>query len=104
MTYQSVPGKPAQGLSLSGPAITVTTTSAVVLAANHRRNRAILINDSDTVMYLARGDQAALNSGIRLNAGGGSWTEEPDNRGHIYTGPIAAICTASKTLLVTEEF
>jgi len=103
LSYQSGPGRRQSGLSLSPAGVSVTTSSAQVLAANINRAKAILINDSDTVIYLARGMPAALNAGIRLNPLGGSWIEEPDHRGRIFTGPIFAISTATKTLLVTEE-
>lgn len=103
MTYQSGPDSPQSGLSLSPPAVSVTTASGQVLAGNKNRRKAILINDSAQVIYLARGMPAALNAGIRLNPAGGSWIEEPDSLGHVFTGPIFAIAAATSNLLVTEE-
>jgi len=54
-------------------AVNVTTTSAELLAANPDREYAIFINDSDTVIYLAFGEDAVINSGVRINATGGSY-------------------------------
>uniref|UniRef100_A0A6M3IKX4 Uncharacterized protein n=1 Tax=viral metagenome TaxID=1070528 RepID=A0A6M3IKX4_9ZZZZ len=54
-------------------AVNVTTASTEVLAANAGRAYALLINDSDTVVYLAIGEAAVANSGIRLAATGGSF-------------------------------
>jgi hypothetical protein len=58
------------GQSPSG--VNVTVASTEILAANADRTGAILVNDSDTVLYLAIGQTAVLNQGIRLNAHGGS--------------------------------
>ncbi len=78
----------------------VGTTSTTVLAANKNREYAILINDSDTTIYLALGTDAELNKGIRLNANGGSFEI---NKTNPYKGEINAICSVSgKKLLVTE--
>ena len=84
---------------------TATSTSAeaiTVLEENYGRTYALIVNDSDTVMYLNFGAKAnaALNAGIRLNANGGSYEITPEN---LYVGQISATTTAaSKVLLVTE--
>lgn len=54
-------------------AVNVTTASTEVLASNPNRRYAVIINDSSEVMWLAFGEDAVANSGIRLNAGGGSF-------------------------------
>jgi len=77
--------------------VTVTSTSTPVLAANSNRKCAIIINDSDAVIYIAYSNTATLNEGIRLNPSGGVLIE------NTYTGPISAItATGSKNLTVTE--
>lgn len=53
--------------------VDVGTVSTLILAANANRRYAAIINDSDTPIYLAINAAAALNSGIRLNAGGGAY-------------------------------
>ena len=81
----------------------VTTDSGTVLAANASRKYALLINDSDAVIYLALGTAAALNQGIRLNANGGSY-EMSAAGGNLYTGAVYAIhgSTGDKVVLATE--
>ena len=81
--------------------IAVAVTSTSVLAANASRKYLQLINDSDTTIYLSvDGGAAALNTGTRLNANGGSIVF--DN--YIPVGTVNAIhgSTGTKTLLVTE--
>lgn len=81
----------------SSGSVTVGSSSTTVLAANSRRHEAIIVNDSDEAIYIKYGEDASLNSGIRLNASGGSIVEET------YTGIITAICASgNKVLTVTE--
>lgn len=84
-------------------AVNVTVASGLVLAANADRRYALLINDSDTPIYLALGVAAAVNQGIRLNAAGGSY-EMSAPLGNLYTGAVYAIHggAGNKVLLVTE--
>ena len=85
--------------STSG-AVTVGSSTTVALAANAGRKTATFVNDSDEVIYLQLGADAALNEGIRLNASGGSYEI---NHTNLYTGAVNAICSSgSKELLVTE--
>lgn len=54
-------------------AIAVGTQSTQVLAHNESRRFLQLINDSDAVIYISiDGSEAELNTGLRLNANGGS--------------------------------
>jgi len=77
--------------------ITVGSSSTTVLASNSARKEAIIVNDSDEVAYLKYGTTAVLNSGIRLNANGGTLVET------VYTGIITGICASgSKVVTVTE--
>lgn len=84
--------------------ITTGTGSVVVLQANPHRHSVLLVNDSDTVIYLAKAPTAVLNAGIRLNANGGSYEDLMCGYdGSIYTGMYSAInAVGSKTLLVNE--
>ena len=52
---------------------TVGAVSTLILAANPNRVDVELVNDSSQTIYLARGNEAVLGSGIRLNANGGSY-------------------------------
>ena len=84
----------------TAPSIGATTTAA--LASNANRLYALLVNDSNEVIYLKLGASAVMNEGIRLNPGGGSY-ETSKKAGNLYTGAINGICTSgSKVLLVTE--
>jgi len=79
-------------------------TSTDVLAAQTTRCYALLINDSDTDLYLALdGGEAALDSGIVLKADGGFY-EMSGAFGNLTTAKIAAIHrgTGAKRLLVTS--
>lgn len=94
------------GPAYSTPAHTAVLTtggkSEVVLAARAGRQYALIVNDSDTTLYLALGAAAAANSGIRLNANGGSY-EMSALTGNLYRGAVNVYCaSAGKAVLVTE--
>lgn len=60
------------GTSANNTYATVGVVSGVIVAANANRVSVDIVNDSDTVIYLAKGATAVVGSGIRLNANGGS--------------------------------
>jgi hypothetical protein len=75
----------------------ILTSSTTVLVDNPARISAIIVNDSNSTVYLDYGTAPALHKGIRLNRYGGSVTED------IYTGIITAVSDADgKTVTVTE--
>ena len=81
---------------------TAGVASGAILAANANRKYALFINDSDTVVYLALGAVAVANTGIRLNASGGSY-EMSKKFGNLYLGAVNGISGfAGKVVLVTE--
>mgnify|MGYP000179793687 CR=1 FL=1 len=81
---------------------TVGSVSTFILASSSTRTELEIVNDSDEVVYLALGDYAEMNEGIRLNASGGSWNGQKSN-GDVYTGTVYAICSSgSKVICVTE--
>lgn len=83
-------------------AVSVGNTTTAVLAANAYRTYVLLVNDSDEAIYIKMGAAAAMNTGIRINSGGGS-LQIGAQFGNLYTGAINGICSSgSKTLLVTE--
>jgi len=84
-------------------AVNATTSDAQVLAANANRKYLLVINDSDTVIYLMVGGTAVANQGIRLNANGGNF-EMSLAMGNLSTAAIRAIHagTGNKALLFTE--
>lgn len=82
-------------------AVSVGTGSTKILGKNEKRGYVTVVNDSDTVIYLAFGEEATLNSGIRLNPLGGSL--EIGGGGDNYFDEVYAICaTGGKVLVVTE--
>ena len=90
------------GLNLQHSVAEVGIVSTAVLAAKRQRKYALIVNDSDVVVYLNLNGDAALNAGIRLNASGGSY-EISEALGNLFTGAINAIASAGgKKLLVTE--
>lgn len=80
---------------------TVTNATGVVLAANPNRLDLEIVNDSDVVVYLARGNPAVIGSGIRLNPNGGSYTMDSQN---LYLGAFNAICATDANLTISEGY
>ena len=79
---------------------TVGVASAVALVANPNRVDCDFINDSDNIIYLARGNAAVVGSGIRLNAKGGSYHIGLFN---LFLGAIYAISTVAGSNLTISE-
>lgn len=79
---------------------TVGAVSTLVLAANPNRVDTELVNDSDQIMYLARGNAAVIGSGIRLNPAGGSYRIGTNN---LFLGDVNAICAGGQANLTISE-
>ena len=103
-------GRMIKPVSINGSLATVThtvvnatTVSGAALAANVNRKYALLINDSDTVLYIKIGATAVVNQGIRLNANGGSY-EISHAVGNLNTGVVNVIHAGigNKVILVAE--
>jgi len=79
----------------------VTVASTIVLAANKHRTTVIFTNDSDSTIYLKLGQDAAVNTGIRLNAAGGAFEL---NKSNMFKGRVSAIHGGSgnKVLCIEE--
>ena len=92
-----------RGVTMAHTAPAIAATSTKALEVNPSRVYALLVNDSDTVMYVNIGATAVINTGIRLNANGGS-LELSRLAGNLSTAVIYAIHggVGNKTLLVTE--
>ena len=82
--------------------VDVTTSSEIVVPVNKHRTSCVFVNDSDTVIYLNKGRDAALNIGIRLNASGGAYEI---TRINLTRGYITAIHggTGNKRLCIVED-
>lgn len=91
--------------AVASTAVSVDAASEVVVAANISRRELTIVNDHATqLVYLALNTTdgttvptAVLNSGIRLNAAGGSWTT------NAYKGPVAGIATGAATVVTVAE-
>ena len=81
--------------------VEVGLASTLVLAANPNRVDADLVNDGANVIYLARGNAAVLNAGIRLNPNGGSYRIGTNN---LFLGAINGISTNETNLTVSEGY
>jgi len=79
---------------------TVGVASAIALAANDDRVDADFVNDSDNIIYLARGNAAVVSSGIRLNPNGGSYHIGLFN---LFLGDVYAIATGAGSNLSYSE-
>lgn len=88
--------------SLTHSAVNVQIASTLVVNKNSDRVYLLLMNDSDTTMYLKVDAAANANQGIRLNANGGSH-EISAALGNLHQGAYyATAATNGKNLLVSE--
>ena len=77
---------------------TVSTASTPILNASSGRVYAVFVNDGTVPIYLRLASGSAVaDSGIRLNASGGSYEINPAN---LYVGAISAV-TASGSAVLT---
>lgn len=83
-------------------AVNVGVTSTLILASKAARIYALIVNDSDTVIYLALGAAAILHRGIRLNANGGAYEINWTN---LHTDAIYGIhgSTGNKVVTTVES-
>lgn len=73
-------------------------TASTVRSADSARRRILIVNDSDSTVYLhLNSSGAALNSGIRLAPGDDQLIEG-------YTGAIQSICAAASKVLTVAEW
>lgn len=94
-------------LAKTSGTVSVGAASGSVVAANISRRELTIVNDHATqIVYLALNTTdgsggttptAVLNTGIRLNAAGGSWTT------NAYKGPVAAISVGGTSVLTVVE-
>lgn len=80
--------------------VSVGDSTTVVVAENTKRAGLILVNDSDTTIFLALGFAAVLNKGIRLNSAGGVYEINWTNMSHQSVNAISSV--AGKNLTVLE--
>lgn len=97
--------KGGKEIGLARPGTTTAGTASVqIVPGTVHRKKMVIVNISDTRVFLNKGTHATLNAGIPLNAEGGSMIDEPDTEGRIWKGAWSAITTAAnKTLAWLEE-
>ena len=79
---------------------TVGATTTAILASNTSRKGAMIVNDSDSIIYLGIGAAAVAGSGIRLNPNGGAYVVDLTN---LTTQAINGIASgAGKNVTVHE--
>lgn len=83
--------------------INVNVTSTQLLAENLNRKYVLIINNSDTEIFISLGVTAVANKGILLMSKGSAF-EISSMAGNLYTGVINAIhnSTGTKQVLITE--
>lgn len=83
---------------------TLATASKELLPVNKARTAAWIVNNSPVVIYIALGRDAAFDTGIRLNAGGGAFEI---NKTNLFRGQINGIAASgggnSVTVLELES-
>lgn len=92
-----------QHVQLSHSTHSAGTSSGEAVSSNSDRRYLLLINDSDTDIYIKFGASAVVSEGIRIGSAGGSYEASPRN-GNLDIRAVNAIHggTGSKTLLVAE--
>jgi hypothetical protein len=94
---RTLPRKERVSAPKTDDAVEVTTASTQILAANAERHTFTVVNDSDAVIYLKYGGTAVMNSGIRLNANGGSHTDD------VYIGELTGITAVGNKKVTIME-
>ena len=84
--------------------IIVNNSSVLILPSNNLRRAVSVCNPSLSVIWLCKGTLAAVGRGILLNALGGTYIDELDGPGNIYTGIYSAIAvTAGSNVIAMQE-
>lgn len=84
-------GASASIQSTTQDGVTVGSSTTQIAPVNANRLYLAIVNDSDEDIYLALGNSAVLNEGIRINANGGSFEMNGTN---LFTGIVNGICSS----------
>jgi len=74
--------------------VAIGVSSTKLLDANEERHTFTIVNDGPEIVYISHSTKATVNSGIRLNGNGGTYSND------IYIGPLAG-CTGTVSNPVT---
>lgn len=84
--------------------IVVDNSSVLILPSQNQRRAVSICNPSNSIIWLCKDGTATVGRGILLNALGGSYIDELDGQGNIYTGIYTAIAvTAGSNVLAMQE-
>ncbi len=84
--------------------VVVGTGNTVILEDNPIRQRVILANYSDELIWASQSGLARADYGIPIGPNGGSYEDQPDPTGYMWRGPYFALCASGgKVLSVTEH-
>jgi hypothetical protein len=86
--------------TVSDETVEIGAGNTAVLAVNTSRHFATFVNDGSESVYLQLAATAAMNTGIRLNANGGSYTISTIN---LYSGAVSAISASGGNVLTVQE-
>lgn len=78
-------------------AVKAETKSQTLVADNPERVTLYVTNDGANVVYLALGPTAVKNEGIRLNANGGSFTDQN------YKGVVSVVTAEGESVVTFAE-
>jgi hypothetical protein len=90
-------------VSVADGFIAVGVVSTQILPVNPSRGDADIVNDSDNVVYLARGNAAVVGSGIRLNPNGGSYHIGTNNMFYGIVNGISLVADSNVTVSEGSE-
>lgn len=76
----------------------VVDVDSIIVTANEERADLKIVNDTEFIVYLARGNAAVAGSGIRLNGNGGVFNMDQVD---LFLGDIHAICAIGEDSSVT---
>lgn len=91
---------PFEVLSATPSTFLATTTNGAVLAANAKRRSAVFVNNGTVDVFMTRGATAAVNQGILLKGGGGSYEINSTN---LYKGVVSCITASGTAQIAVEE-
>jgi hypothetical protein len=91
---------PAASVGEAATNVTISTSSATVLAANSLRRGVNICNISFGTVSLAFGAAAVIYTGVTLGPGGTFWMDDTD----FTTQSITAISSQSNTTIAVQEF
>ena len=90
------------GSGIPGQAVLGTASSVFIRECNNRK-KVIICNASAVDIWICRGQNAVVNSGIYLKASGGAFIDEPDSLGRIYSGVYSGIVAAGTPTISYSE-